>query len=63
MQASAYLESRAGGDLEREAINLERKLVNNMGGAYNYNHNLPPINQENDFKNFNGENFNNFIWK
>ena len=51
VQTTAYLESGARGELEninieREAINLERKLVGNMVGK--------------DFDKFNGDYFNNF---
>ena len=54
VQATAYRESGGGGELEninieREAINLERKLVKN---TLAYNNNLPESNQEKDFQNF-----------
>ena len=54
VQTTAYLESGARGELEninieREAINLERKLVKN---TLAYNNNLPESNQEKDFQNF-----------
>ena len=62
VQATAYLESGGGGELEninieREAINLERKLVKN---TLAYNNNLPESNQEKDFQNFDMDYFGHF---
>ena len=56
------LESGGGGELEninieREAINRERKLVKN---TLAYNNNLPESNQEKDFQNFDMDYFEHF---